>query len=111
MLSFLLCLACDHPQILILPLVLHGAHKRPLLVIFILVSDLLRILYLLGFLLCGCLGPLTLIFLSPVILQVVVLLVLLEIRFSQAEPSKLGGLIRVVPVEVTHHDLFLVGLQ
>jgi hypothetical protein len=79
MLMFLLCLARDHPEILILPLVLHGAHECPLLVIIILVGDLLRILYLLGFLLCGCLWPLILIFLSPVILQVVIILMLLEI--------------------------------
>lgn len=108
MLGFLLCLAFNHSQILILPLSLHGPHKRPLLVILILVADLLS---LLAFFLYRSLGPLTLTFLSPVILQVVIIVMLLEIGLSQAEPSVLGHLIGVMPVEVTHHDLFLVRLQ
>jgi len=108
MLGFLLCLAFNHSQILILPLVLHRAHKRPLLVILILVA---RLLSLLAFFLYRSLGPLTLTFLSPVILQVVIIVMLLEIGLSEAESSVLGRLIGVMPVEVTHHDLFLVRLQ
>ena len=109
MLWFLLCLARDHSQILILPFGLYGTHKRPLLVIIILVADLLS---LLGFFLYRSLGPLTLTFLSPVILQVVIIIVmLLEIGLSEAESTILGCLIGVMPLEVTHHDLFHVGLQ
>ena len=107
-----LFLACDHSEVLILPLILHRAHKRPLLIII--VGGLLRILDLLGLLLHGSLAPLALIFLlPPVILQVVIIIVvLLEIRLSQAETPILGSrLVGIVPVEVAHQDLLLVGLQ